>query len=398
LAALAYSCEPLPDVALEFLNGPSQSMFWPMHRVMSLIGSAKGCKFRLTDRSVSAIHASLVRTPAGLWVVDLRGGQSITVNAVPVRSCYLGDGDILAIGRYRIRIRCRIRDQGWVNGSPDPGRALLAGRMPRQDRARDPHRPLLFPDQAARAITAEPAPGSPRAAAASLPVPIAALASGTEILCSTAAFPGSRDQPELTESVLVPLVNQFGMMQQQMFDQFQQAMGMLVQMFGTMHREQMQVIREELDRLHQLTEELQALKAELANQSRGSAQPSRELDGAAAGLDRQAATVSNASAARPTTAGRRSAQPLRWSEHDPGRRVIRGGSATLAGSRRTGTSAVPLGRFPHPRPHRARSRPHASINPSWARLPGRAQRGPRRFRPRCPRLAPSADRNPSARA
>jgi hypothetical protein len=149
---------------------------------------------------------------------------------------------------------------------------------------------------------AEPAPGSPRAAAASLPVPIAASASGTEILCSTAAFPGNRNQPELTESVLVPLVNQFSMMQQQMFDQFQQAMGMLVQMFGTMHREQMEVIREELDRLHQLTEELQALKAELANQSRGSAQPSRELAGAAAVLDRQAATVSNASAARSTTA------------------------------------------------------------------------------------------------
>src|SRR5262249_49730131 len=84
LAAQAYGREPLPRIALEFLNGPSQAMFWPMRRVISLIGSAKGCKFRLTDPSVSPVHASLVRTPAGLWVVDLRGGQSITVNAVPV--------------------------------------------------------------------------------------------------------------------------------------------------------------------------------------------------------------------------------------------------------------------------------------------------------------------------
>ena len=75
-------------------------------------------------------------------------------------------------------------------------------------------------------------------------------------------------QPEVCESVLVPLVNQFSMMQQQMFDQFQQAMGMLVQMFGTMHREQMEVIREELDRLHQLSKELQELKDELAKPSR----------------------------------------------------------------------------------------------------------------------------------
>ena len=67
--------------------------------------------------------------------------------------------------------------------------------------------------------------------------------------------------------MLVPLVNQFGLMQQQMFDQFQQAMAMMVQMFGTMHRDQMEVIRTELDRLHELTEEFHTLKNELANRS-----------------------------------------------------------------------------------------------------------------------------------
>ena len=78
-----------------------------MNRVMSMIGSAKSCKFRLTDPSVSAIHASLLRTPTGLWVVDLRGGRSISVNSEPVRSSALVDGDVLGIGRYQIRIRCR---------------------------------------------------------------------------------------------------------------------------------------------------------------------------------------------------------------------------------------------------------------------------------------------------
>ena len=56
--------------------------------------------------------------------------------------------------------------------------------------------------------------------------------------------------------MLAPLVNHFGDIQQQMFDQFQQAMAMMLQMFGTMHREQMEVIRGELDRLHDLTEEV----------------------------------------------------------------------------------------------------------------------------------------------
>ena len=93
------------EVALEFLNGPSQSMFKPVHRVLSLIGSASGCKFRLTDSSVSRFHGSLLQTPAGLWVVDLLGQKGITVNDVPVRSSRLVDGDIVRIGRYQIRIR-----------------------------------------------------------------------------------------------------------------------------------------------------------------------------------------------------------------------------------------------------------------------------------------------------
>ena len=69
--------------------------------------------------------------------------------------------------------------------------------------------------------------------------------------------------------MLVPLVNQFGLIQQQMFDQFQQAMAMMLQMFGTMHREQMEVIRRELDQLHELTEEFHSLKNELANRTPG---------------------------------------------------------------------------------------------------------------------------------
>jgi hypothetical protein len=71
-------------------------------------------------------------------------------------------------------------------------------------------------------------------------------------------------RPEFGESMLVPLVNQFGVMQQQMFDQFQQAMAMMLQMFGTMHREQMEVIRTELNQLHNLTQEFHSLKSELA--------------------------------------------------------------------------------------------------------------------------------------
>jgi pSer/pThr/pTyr-binding forkhead associated (FHA) protein len=282
LAAQALGREPLSAVALEFLNGPSQSMLWPMHRVMSLIGSAKGCKFRLTDPSVSAFHASLLRTPAGLWVVDLRGNRSITVNAVPVRSSPLADGDVLGIGRYRIRIQCRDRDEG-VEGVVAAGSAPGAPTttLARRNSASPPRRSVA--GHVETALVAPPGPGSPSASAHLLPFPVVTAPSGVEVVSADAAVPGRLTQSELQESVLTPLVSQFSMMQQQMFDQFQQAMGMLVQMFGNMHREQMAVIREELDRLHQLSQELQELKAELAKAPRQSAiAPGERVDPIAA--------------------------------------------------------------------------------------------------------------------
>ena len=113
LVARAYDDQALPDVFLEFLNGPSRSACWPMNRVMSLIGSASGCKFRLADSSVSPFHCSLLRTPLGLWIVDLLGPDGISVNDAPVRYVLLATGDVLRVGRYRIRVRIRFASRGF---------------------------------------------------------------------------------------------------------------------------------------------------------------------------------------------------------------------------------------------------------------------------------------------
>jgi pSer/pThr/pTyr-binding forkhead associated (FHA) protein len=258
LAVRSYGREPLPEVSLEFLNGPSEATVWPMNRVMSLIGSAKGCKFRLTDPSVSAFHASLLRTATGLWVVDLRGGRSISINAEPVRFGPVADGDVLGIGRYRMRIRCREARAG----APDVDSGEIAPGLPAlRTLGVVAHRAVSGPS-AGPASAPSPFLGSPSPMPPS-PFPLVASAAPVELVSPDPSLPG-RLPSEVTDSVLVPLVNQFGMMQQQMFDQFQQAMGMLVQMFSSMHREQMDVIREELDRLHDLTRELQELKEELA--------------------------------------------------------------------------------------------------------------------------------------
>jgi pSer/pThr/pTyr-binding forkhead associated (FHA) protein len=263
LVARAHAHAAQSEVTLEFLNGPSQSMFKPVHRVLSLIGSAGGCKFRLTDSSVSRFHSSLLQTSAGLWIVDLLGQKGIAINDVPVRSSRLVDGDIVRIGRYQIRIRCRPPVQRSEPGSLDLGRAAFVPRQTHQRRAPIDLKltnwvPVMAPSRPDSLDRQESAP---------LPIQAISLPSKVDLVPSNPILPVNLTQSELTESMLVPLVNQFGLMQQQMFDQFQQAMSMMVQMFGTMHRDQMEVIRAELDQLRELTDEFHALKNELASRT-----------------------------------------------------------------------------------------------------------------------------------
>jgi FHA domain-containing protein len=266
LVARAHVSKPLPEVALEFLNGPSQSACWPMNRVMSLIGSASGCKFRLADPSVAPFHCGLLRTPLGLWVVDLLAPDGIAVNDALVRYALLADNEVLRVGRYRMRIRSRFAgcDQSSHSASdlriflPTPGapRGDSSGPGFPGDEPAIPGFPALNPatwtEPVARSLTTLPSAGR---------------ASNIDWMLPDQNEPVRLEKGELTDSVLVPLVNQFGVMQQQMLDQFQQAISMLVQMFGSMHRDQMERIREELDQLRDLTKEFHLLKLELTARS-----------------------------------------------------------------------------------------------------------------------------------
>jgi len=246
--------------ALEFLNGPSRNTRWPVRRMMSLVGSASGCKFRLTDPSVSRFHASLLCTVGGLWVVDLIGREAVRINGETVRAGRLDDGDILGIGRYEIKVH---RQPGSETSSVYPSIRLasLAG---------------LDPESSAPGLAGEsgwgrqslpipagrsPSPDEPGLGTTLSPVSPGGGVSATELLPS-----GN----ELTVSMLAPLVNQFALMQQQMFDQFHQALAMMVKMFSEMHRDQMDVIRAELAGLRELSQEVRELKAELERRTSGS--------------------------------------------------------------------------------------------------------------------------------
>lgn len=73
----------------------------------------------------------------------------------------------------------------------------------------------------------------------------------------------------------MPLVSHFAQMQQQMFEQFQQTLMMIAQMFGNLQREQMTLIRQELEQIQELTRQLLAL------QSEGMRQPASPLPASA---------------------------------------------------------------------------------------------------------------------
>jgi hypothetical protein len=67
----------------------------------------------------------------------------------------------------------------------------------------------------------------------------------------------------LPEAFSLPLVHQLSLMQNQMFDQFREAMAMMFQMFGSLQKDQMEFVHRELGRIQELSHEMQTLQREL---------------------------------------------------------------------------------------------------------------------------------------
>ncbi len=264
----------LPEVTLEFLNRGERTPTWRMTPMLALVGKAPECRVHLVGRSVANYHCSLVRTPLGLWVVDLLGPGGVWAQDNMVRCARLEDGDRLQVGKFMMRVHY----ESSTAALPPP--AGDSHRLPTERSFGG----LSF-SQAGEAVAALES----REESASRPT---LLAPGSFHTPAVSDPPSHHDlvmlPPEqmalagdASQHQLAPVLQQFGLMQQQMFDQFQQAMMMMFQMFSSMHRDQMGVIREELDRLQELTEEIQNLQAQLAKSAPG-AQP------AAAGAARPA--------------------------------------------------------------------------------------------------------------
>ncbi len=93
----------LPPVSVEILL-ENQTVVWPMNRILAIVGQEPRCKVHLKAAGVSSAHCSLLRTPKGLFVVDLASSAGTVVNGKPVPWARLDDGDELRVGVMRLRV------------------------------------------------------------------------------------------------------------------------------------------------------------------------------------------------------------------------------------------------------------------------------------------------------
>lgn len=203
------------DVMLRFLNArfaADRSRQWRIGRNVTLLGHLPTCHIPLNDGSVSRVHASLLRTRFGLWVIDLLGKDGIDVNGQRVPFSRLVTGDVLRIGRFRMSV-----EQTETAAIVETGRHLVV------------------PESTFNTV---------------------------ETFSSNE--PTGRQKSEgLSEEFVMSMLNQSASMQQQMLSQQNQMILLTMQMLSSLHNQNIDLVRDELDYVRALTEEIQQIQAKL---------------------------------------------------------------------------------------------------------------------------------------
>jgi pSer/pThr/pTyr-binding forkhead associated (FHA) protein len=74
-----------------------------MNRALVLVGSSPACRLRLSEPGISRYHCSLVRTPEGVWVIDLLNETETCLDGQPTRWALVKEGGRLQVGPYVLR-------------------------------------------------------------------------------------------------------------------------------------------------------------------------------------------------------------------------------------------------------------------------------------------------------
>ena len=94
---------PLPRVRLALLDGESVEREFPVKPGASTIGRLAQSDIHLPTPDVSRRHAQIVFGEDGCFVVDLGSENGVVVNGARVAKHKLADGDIIQLGKQRLR-------------------------------------------------------------------------------------------------------------------------------------------------------------------------------------------------------------------------------------------------------------------------------------------------------
>ena len=102
----ARSADPrtLPGLTVEVIGRTGTPASRQASGALILVGRSPTCKVQLADPAVANIHAGLVRTAVGVYVVDLLKPGGIRVNGASVRWARLGEHDEVTVGDHTIRV------------------------------------------------------------------------------------------------------------------------------------------------------------------------------------------------------------------------------------------------------------------------------------------------------
>jgi pSer/pThr/pTyr-binding forkhead associated (FHA) protein len=226
----------LPRAVLESRGGGEERRTIPLERVLTLVGGSEGCAVRLPGPEISRFIFGLLRTPAGVWAIDLLSSQGLAINGVLRREALLEDGDILRVGPLDLRV--------IYGGSTSP------------------------------------------------PGPAALLQTASSVLGSGSAPPGDEplpsvliDRPEvfLSEAALRPLLEGGELAAGLASSPFGQALVLLIRLLGDMHRDQVQLVRDQLEQIRRIHVEMRATRAAQGRPEPETGGEARPAGGAGAG-------------------------------------------------------------------------------------------------------------------
>ncbi len=227
------------ELPIRMVNGPAQ---WPIVGWIALVGRSDPCQLVLTDDSISKFHAILVRTPLGVWVVDLLTREGVHVNGQRVRWAWLGDGDAVQFGQFTFIVRYETAPERISRDDvPVEAGADLAHGAKNELAVRDGQ------SDGGPNILALPSRDRSRGGLQSL-TPTTTFVPDT--LVPTGGEPW---QPAVSHAPTPMLLWQ---QQMQMMELFHNDMMFMMQMFIAMHGQHLASVRDELAKVQQLTQEL----------------------------------------------------------------------------------------------------------------------------------------------